>query len=682
MTPSPSPLTAALANAESFALIARDGATVELLTGEIVDVERLADIPLSDAGGTPREVLALVPFRQVRRARVRVPRRPRAAALPHRRGPRVVPARRCSRTSCRRRPSRCRTRASTSRTTNTPTSSAASSRTRSARGEGANFVIRRDFTASVDADAKTAALTWFRALLEFERGAYWTFAIVTPDHIAVGASPEAHVSAQDGVVTMNPISGTFRHPAGGATAETLTEFLESTKETEELFMVVDEELKMMSAVCSDGGRITGPHLKEMSRLTHTEYVLRGRSRLDPRDILRETMFAPTVTGSPMQNACTVITRHERKPRGLLLRRRGAVHPAPLDDAAHRSQPTSRRTTSTRRSSSARPISWTGGCACPSARRSCATPTLTARSTRRTERPRECSARSAPSPATPSSPSRTPSTRTPPLPSPSGSPTTPAIASLLTSRNARLAPFWLNPQDAGGAGPFAGRSAIVVDVEDRFTTMLAHQLRHLGLSVEIVPWSVITDSRLDEVELVVCGPGPGDPRDPASPRIRRMREVVAPAEGIRAARFSPCASATRSSPTRSASTSHRWRGRTRVFRSPSTSSAHRRRSASTTRSRRASPRNADGGRCRGLGGCRDRRRLRAAGPGLRVGAGSPGVDPVARRDVGPRAARGSGAHADTGPLVRTPLLDARVVEQPLGLILERPGIPTDRESRSG
>ena len=35
-------------------------------------------------------------------------------------------------------------------------------------------------------------------------------------------------------------------------------------------MVVDEELKMMSAVCSDGGRITGPHLKEMSRLTHTE----------------------------------------------------------------------------------------------------------------------------------------------------------------------------------------------------------------------------------------------------------------------------------------------------------------------------------------------------------------------------------------------------------------------------
>src|SRR5690606_20081000 len=104
-------------------------------------------------------------------------------------------------------------------------------------------------------------------------------------------------------------------PAGGVTKESLIEFLSSTKETEELFMVVDEELKMMSAVCSDGGRITGPHLKRMSRLTHTEYMLRGQSRLDPRDILRETMFAPTVTGSPMQNACTVILRHEEKPRG-------------------------------------------------------------------------------------------------------------------------------------------------------------------------------------------------------------------------------------------------------------------------------------------------------------------------------------------------------------------------------
>ncbi len=503
-------LSALSASAEPFALIAREPGWVEVLTGAVVDVELLGDIPLTDAAGRPREVLALVPFRQVveRGFACHDDRAPLRCLVieEHRRLPRdevtaALPA--------------ARIPLQDAGFDVSDEEYAATVRTVIAdeigSGEGANFVIRRDFTASVDADPRIAALTWFRALLEQEKGAYWTFAVVTDGHVAVGASPEAHVRAQGGVVTMNPISGTFRHPAGGATVETLSAFLESTKETEELFMVVDEELKMMSAVCSDGGRITGPHLKEMSRLTHTEYELEGHSTLDPRDILRETMFAPTVTGSPMQNACSVITRHERTPRGYYSGVAALFTPTADDEGHDLDAPILIRTaylvdgrlrvpvgaTLVRHSDPAGEVGETHGKAAGVLGAIGAVPRDVAPDVDPDE----------------------------PAPEPRPLAEDPGIAALLASRNSRLAAFWLNPQDVTGEGPFAGRTAVVVDAEDRFTTMLGHQLRHLGLAVEVVPWTEATPEVLDAADLVVCGPGPGDPRDPDSPRITRMREIV-------------------------------------------------------------------------------------------------------------------------------------------------------------
>src|SRR5262245_31692338 len=183
------------------------------------------------------------------------------------------------------------------------------------QGEGANLVVGRHYRAEVANWGADKALAVLRRLLEREHGAYWTFLFFTGDRYLIGASPERHVSVHGEDVRMNPISGTFRLAEGGDVRARLLDFLHDEKEIYELFMVVDEELKMMCDICDKGGQVLGPFLKPMSRLIHTEYFLAGRTSRDPREVLRDTMYAATVTGSPVQNACRLITQYESEGRG-------------------------------------------------------------------------------------------------------------------------------------------------------------------------------------------------------------------------------------------------------------------------------------------------------------------------------------------------------------------------------
>ena len=114
---------------------------------------------------------------------------------------------------------------------------------------------------------------------------------------------------------MNPISGTFRLRGEGDLKPRLLDFLQDEKEIYELFMVVDEELKMMCDICTEGGQVLGPFLKPMSHLIHAEYLLAGRTTRDPREVLRDSMYAATVTGSPVENACRLIKQYETQGRG-------------------------------------------------------------------------------------------------------------------------------------------------------------------------------------------------------------------------------------------------------------------------------------------------------------------------------------------------------------------------------
>src|SRR5262249_10165834 len=102
---------------------------------------------------------------------------------------------------------------------------------------------------------------------------------------------------------------------------------------------------------------------------------------------------------------------------------------------------------------------------------------------------------------------------------------PDVLRLLRDRNVGMADFWLGtPGYRPPAFPgLDGKRLLVVDAEDHFTAMLDHQLRSLGLDVEVCGHRDVPD--LDGYHLVLLGPGPGDPRTVEEPRVARLRELA-------------------------------------------------------------------------------------------------------------------------------------------------------------
>ncbi|MEV8511858.1 anthranilate synthase family protein [Dactylosporangium sp. NPDC051484] len=351
-------------------------------------------------------------------------------------------------------------------------------------GTGSNFVIRRAYRARIPDFSRRAALAVFRRLLLAERGAYWTFLVHCRGTTLVGATPECQARLAGGIAAMNPISGTYRYPPGGPTARGLRAFLADRKETEELFMVADEELKMMAQVCDGGARLRGPWLRPMSRLAHTEYVIDGPTRLGPREVLRRTMPAPTVTGSPLAAACRTVAAREGAGRGYYGGALALLGPGSLDAALII------RTAE---------IDADGGVVvgvgATLVRQS--DPAAEAAETR-SKAAALLAALGGEAPAT-----------VPPR-------ALPAVPRALRRRNAGLSPFWLGRPQA--LPPLSGR-VLIVDAEDDFTAMLARLTESLGLDVDV-------DTKLrDGYDAVVVGPGPGDPRDRTDPRIDGLHAIT-------------------------------------------------------------------------------------------------------------------------------------------------------------
>ena len=270
-------------------------------------------------------------------------------------------------------------------------------------------------------------------------------------------------------------------------------------------MVVDEELKMMCDICHEGGQVLGPFLKPMTHLVHTEYLLAGRTHADVRDVLRDTMFAATVTGAPVENACRLIHQYETEGRGYYA---GALALIGRDAAG---APTADS-----------PIVIRTAAVSPEGEM-----IVTAGATlvRDSEPEYEVAETLAKAGGILSAFGLVP-----------GATGTPAAITDLTqdedvlialsSRNQRLAKFWLTDQSGAAPAPtLEGRKVAILHGEDDFVNMLAHVFSVLGMSSHVVRHEDYEAGAFADADLVVVGPGPGDPREHDHPKIAAYRRAV-------------------------------------------------------------------------------------------------------------------------------------------------------------
>lgn len=377
-------------------------------------------------------------------------------------------------------------------------------------GEGSNFVISRSLEGTIVDFNTRHALNLFKRLVRSECGSYWTWIVYTGSRYFIGSTPEQHIQVNEQNVSMNPISGTLRYPDNQNLEGALQAFLKDEKECNELFMVVDEELKMMSNICQRDIKVSGPKLKAMSHIAHTEYFINGKSDKTLKEIIKHSLFAPTVTGSPIESACGVIARREQRGRGYysgIVAMMGSNHGKRYLDSAIiirtadiTSQGNFRLTAGSTIVRDSVPYNEAGETRAKlqGLMHSFFGKAATSSSQMKTGLPEALKEKA---------------------------------NLLLAQRNGKASDFWLRTARKNEIQGLPHIKIILVDMEDAFTEMIAYQLRSAGCAVTIVPWRE-SRRRLPQLisptgnDIVFIGPGPGDPANLQLEKIQVARKIIA------------------------------------------------------------------------------------------------------------------------------------------------------------
>src|SRR5690606_30959296 len=213
----------------------------------------------------------------------------------------------------------------------------------------------------------------------------------------------------------------------------------------------------------------------------------GRTNLGPLEVLRDSMFAATVTGSPVENACRLIAQYEPEGRGYyasvgaLIGRDGEGRPK-LD------APIFIRTAD---------IDLDG-------RLKVSAGATLVRDSDPHHETQETWAKASGILGAFGLVDKAPT----PVEGFDAFTREEDVLIALGSRNQRLSPFWLTDQSRTQPVPsLVGKRVIVLDGEDDFVNMLSHVFGVLGMSTTVVRHDEWTLEALDAADLAVIGPGP-------------------------------------------------------------------------------------------------------------------------------------------------------------------------------
>ena len=176
-------------------------------------------------------------------------------------------------------------------------------------------VLSQRFEAAFEGDP----LNLYRALRQINPSPYLFYLKFGREFSLVGSSPEVHVRAIDGEITIRPIAGTRRRGANKEEDDAnAAELLADPKERAEHLMLVDLARNDVGRI-AEFGSVKVTDFMTIERYSHVMHIVSNvvgklREGCSSYDVLRATFPAGTVSGSPKVRAMQIINQLEKSRR--------------------------------------------------------------------------------------------------------------------------------------------------------------------------------------------------------------------------------------------------------------------------------------------------------------------------------------------------------------------------------